>query len=107
MCVNLRVDGLVRFEIERHLLFFALVCENGPDEQDEAIGRNSVVELQPLLSTCDCGKHRESINARLDVGCGSVLLRQHGGRTGYLILEATDQPRIHWQVDPNAPLAAK
>ena len=37
-----------------------------------------VVELETSLSGGDGGKDRKPVDTRLDVGSGSVLVRQHG-----------------------------
>jgi hypothetical protein len=76
----------VRFEIEGYLLFLAFVGQYCPDEQNQTIWRNTVVQLQPLLSTGDRGQHRQSVDPGLDVRRSTVFLRQHGRDTGDLIL---------------------
>lgn len=81
-----RIDRLVRLEIEGHLLLLALVGQDGPDEQHETIGRDTVVKFETLLGTRDGSQYRLPVHTRLDVRCSTVLLRQHVCSTRNLIL---------------------
>jgi hypothetical protein len=74
------------FKIERNFLFLPLVGQDRPNEQDEAIWWDAVVQLQPLLGTGDRSQYGQSVNTGLDVGRSTVFLRQHSGDTGDLIL---------------------
>lgn len=76
----------MRFKIEGDLFFLAFVGQDRPDEQDQAVWWNTVVQLQPLLSTGDRGQHGQSVDPGLDVRRSTVFLRQHGGNAGDLIL---------------------
>ena len=80
----------MRFKIEGNFLFLAFVGQDRPDKQDEAIWWDTVVQLQPLLGTRDRSQYGQSVDTGLDVGRSTVLLRQHGGDTGDLILGIKD-----------------
>ena len=84
--MDVRIDRLVRLEIEGNFLFLAFVREDRADEENEAIRWYTVIKLQALLSTCDRCKHRQPVDARLDVGCGTVFLRKHGRSARDLVL---------------------
>ena len=84
--INSRIDWFMGFKIEGNLLFLALVSQDSPDKQDKPVWWHTVVELQSLLSTSDRSQHRLPIDSRLDVRGGTVLLRQHVGGSGDLIL---------------------
>ena len=83
---NSRIYGLVRFKVEGDLLFLAFIGQDCPDEQDQAVWWDTIVQLQPLLCAGDRGQYRQSVDPGLDVGRSTVLLRQHGGDTGDLLL---------------------
>ena len=76
----------MRFKVEGDLLFLAFIGQDCPDEQDQAVWWDTIVQLQPLLCAGDRGQYRQSVDPGLDVGRSTVLLRQHGGDTGDLIL---------------------
>lgn len=78
----------MRFEIERDLLFLAFVRKDCADEENQTIWGHAVVKLEALLGTSDSSQHREPIHTRLDVGGGTILLREHGGCTRYLVLRS-------------------
>ncbi len=87
MCgVNVRVDRLVRLEVEGNLLFLAFVCEDRSDEKNEAVWRYSVVQLQSLLGGGDGSKDGKTVDSRFDVGRSTVFLRQHSRYSRDLIL---------------------
>ena len=86
--VHIRVDGLVRLEIERDLLFLPLVGQNRADEQHEAVRWHTCVQLQTLLGTRNRSQNRETVDTGLDVGRSTVFLRQHRGNTRDLVLWA-------------------
>lgn len=97
---HLRVDRSVRLEIVSDLPLLSFVGEDGSDVEDETVRGNwggltqksapariekcrkivltLVVELETSLSGGDGGKDRKPVDTRLDVGSGSVLVRQHG-----------------------------
>ena len=83
---NVRVNGLMGLEIERDLLLLTFVGQDCTDEENEAIRRDTVVQLETLLCGRDGRKHRESVDTRFDVGSSPVLLRQHSRDSGNLIL---------------------
>ena len=83
---DLRVDRLVGFKIKGYFLFLSFFGQDGAYKQYQAIRRDSTVQLQPLLSTRDSCQDRETIDPGLDVGRSAVLLGQHGGGPGNLIL---------------------
>lgn len=83
----LRVNGLVRLEVERDLFLFTLVGEDSANEQDKPIGRDTIIEFESLLGARNSGEYGEAVNTGLDVGSRPEFLRQHGRRTRYLILE--------------------
>lgn len=80
----------MRFKVKGDLLFLAFVGQDCSDEQDKTVWWNAVVQLQSLLGTGDRGQYRQSIDPGLDVRRSTVLLRQHGGDTGDLILGIKD-----------------
>ena len=71
---DVRVDRLVGLEIERDLLLLTFVGQDCTDEENEAIRRDTVVQLETLLCGRDGRKHRESIDTGLDVRSRTVLL---------------------------------
>ena len=71
---HIRVDGLVRLKIKRHLLFLAFISQDSADEENEPVGRHSVIQLETLLSTRDGSQHRQPIDTRLDVRGRAVFL---------------------------------
>ena len=75
-------------KVEGHFLLLTFVRQDRPDEQHESIWGYTVVQLETLLGRRDGGEHRETINTGLDVGCRTVLLREHGRDSGDLILGA-------------------
>ena len=77
-------------KIERDLLLLAFVRQDRADKKHETIGRDTIVQLETLLSGRNGGEHGETIDPGFDVGGRSVLLRQHGRDTGNLIL----QPKV-------------
>ena len=84
--MHIRVNWLVGLKIERYFLFLAFICKDSPHEQNEAVWRYAVVQLQPLLGAGDGSEHRETIDTRFNVRRSTVLLRQHGRDTRDLIL---------------------
>ena len=74
-----RVDCLMRLKIERDLLLLSLVSQDGSYEQDQSVVGDSVVKLETLLSRSDGSQHGKSVHSGLDVGGGTVFLRQHVG----------------------------
>ena len=74
------------FEVERDFLFFTFVSQNCSNEKHEAIWGNTIVQFQPLLSACNCSKHRQTIDSRFDVWGRTKFLRQHRWYSGDLIL---------------------
>ena len=65
--LDARVDGLVRLEIERDLLFLSFIREDRSNEEHEAVGWDTVIQLETLLGRGDGCKHGETIDTRLDV----------------------------------------
>ena len=88
--MDVRIDRLVGLEVEGNFLFLALIREDGADEQHQTVRGHPVVQLETLLGGCDGGEHGETVDSGFDVGGRSILLRQHGGNTGNLIL----QPKV-------------
>jgi len=80
----------MRFKVERDLLFLAFVGQDRPNEQNQAVWWNTVVQFQPLLSAGDRGQHGQSVDSGLDIRRSAVFLRQHGGDTGDLVLGIKD-----------------
>jgi len=80
----------MRFKIEGDLLFLAFVGQDRPDEQDQAVWWNTIVQFQPLLGAGDRGQHGQSIDSGLYVRRSAVFLRQHGRDTGDLVLGIKD-----------------
>ena len=70
----------MRLKIERDLLLLSLVSQDGSYEQDQSVVGNSVVKLETLLSRSDGSQHGKSVYSGLDVGGGTVFLRQHVGK---------------------------
>lgn len=101
--LDVRVDGLVRLKIKRNFLFLAFVSEDRADEEHEAVGGHSVVELEPLLGAGDGCQDGETVDSGFNVGCCTVFLRQHGRRPRYLILPGCSVLRTRW-VQKNGPL---
>jgi hypothetical protein len=69
-----------RNELKRntaYLLLLTLIRQDGTAVDDETVWRRLVVELETLLSRGDGGKDRETVDTRLDVRGGTVLLRKH------------------------------
>ena len=58
MLKDARVDGLVRLEIERDLLFLSLIGQDRANEQHEAVGWYTIIQFQALLGTSDGREHR-------------------------------------------------
>jgi hypothetical protein len=64
--------------LRTHLLLLSLIRQDGTAVDDESVGRDLGVQLEPLLGRGDGGEDGETVDARLDVGRRAVLLRQHG-----------------------------
>lgn len=88
---DVRVDRLVRLEVKRHLLFLPFIRQDRTDEEHETVWWYTVVQLETLLGTGDGGEHRQPVHSRLDVGSGTVFLRQHRRYTRDLILQPIAQ----------------
>ena len=73
-CQHARINGLMRLEIEGDLLLLTFVGQDCTDEENEAIRRDTVVQLETLLCGRDGRKHRESVDTGLDVRSRTVLL---------------------------------
>jgi len=89
--IQRRVDGFERFEIDVDLFFFAVVGDDGAAVDDQAVGRDFVVELEPLLYGRDGGQDGESVDAGFDVGGGAELVGQHLAHPGDLVLGRDDE----------------
>jgi hypothetical protein len=83
---DVRVDGFVRFKVKRNLFLFSLVGEDSSHEQDETIGRDSIVKFETLLSAGNGCQYGKTIYSGLDVGRSPVLLRQQSRHAGNLVL---------------------
>lgn len=78
------VDGLERLEVDVDLSLLPLGGQDFTTVDDEPVRRYFVVELEALLGRCDGRQDRLSVNARFDVGRGTLwwrrrLDRQHQG----------------------------
>ena len=92
----------MRFKVEGDLLFLAFVGQDRPDEQDQAVRWNTIVQFQPLLSAGDRSQHGQSIDSGFDVRRSAVFLRQHGGDTGDLVLEIKNRNVSNQQPESTA-----
>ena len=84
----IRVDGLMRPRVKGDILFLTFAGEdgaNGADEEDEAVGRDTVVEHEELLGGGDGGEDGDCESV-LDVGRCAILLRQFGRDRTDLVL---------------------
>lgn len=81
-----RIDWFVRFEVKGNLLLLAFIRKDRAYKENQAVRGHTVVKLETLLSTGDSSEHGESVHTRLDVGGRTILLCEHSGCTGYLIL---------------------
>ena len=52
--VQRRVDWLERLKINVDALFFAVVSQDSATVQHQAVIRNAGIQLELLLSRCDC-----------------------------------------------------
>ena len=57
------IDGLERLKINVDLPFLSLGGNDFTTINDEAIRRHLVVQLQTLLSGCDCRQHRLTVDS--------------------------------------------
>ena len=92
--MDVRIDWLVRLEVEGNFLFLAFIRQDRADEQHQTVRGHPVVQLETLLGRGDGSEHGETVNPGLDVGGRSILLRQHGGDPGNLILQPKVSDRI-------------
>lgn len=72
------IDWFERLKVDVHLLFLALVRDDRPRVDDQAIRWDLGVQLQTLLGRRDCSQHRLTVHARLDVRRRAVLGLEHG-----------------------------
>ena len=89
--IQRRVDWFERFEIDVDLLLFPVVGDDGSAVDDQSVGRDFVVELEPLLHGRDGGQDGESVDAGFDVGGGAELVGEHLPYTRDLVLGWDDQ----------------
>lgn len=61
--VERRVDGLEGLKVDIDLLLLAVVGHDRAAVDDEAVGRDLGVELEPLLSGCNCAEHRQPVDS--------------------------------------------
>lgn len=85
------VNGPEGLEVERDFLLFTIVVDDGSRVEDETVGGDFVVKLQPLLSGGDGGEDGLAVDAGLDVGGGSVLVAEHLGDAGDLVARRHDE----------------
>ena len=75
--VERSVDRLEGLKVDVDLLLLALVGDDGSAVNDEAVGRNLGVELEPVLDRGDGAQDRQPVDSGLDVGRGTVLVGKH------------------------------
>ena len=61
--VERRVDRLEGLEVDVDLLFLALVGDDGAAVDDQAVGRNLGVELEPVLDRSDGAEDRQPVDS--------------------------------------------
>lgn len=71
------IDRPEWFEINVDLPLLPFGSQDFTTVDDKAIGRNLVVELEPLLGRSNGRQHRLTVDTRLDVRGCSVLFGQH------------------------------
>jgi len=86
-----RVDGSEGFEVDVDLAFFPVFGDDGPAVHDQSVGRALVVEFQALLRGGDGAQDTQSIDARLDIGGGSVFVAEHFVDAGNLVTGGDDE----------------
>lgn len=60
---DLRIDRFVGFKIKGYFLFFPFVGQDGTNEKNETVRRNTVVQFQTLLRASNSCEHGQSIDA--------------------------------------------
>lgn len=78
--VERSVDGLERLEINVNLALLSFRCDNFTTVHDKPIGRDLVVKLETLLSGGNGRQHGETVDTRLNVGGGTLIVRLGGVR---------------------------
>lgn len=83
-----RIDGLVWLKVKRNFSLLSFVGQDGSYEKDKPVGWDAIVEFETLLGGCDCCKHGQPVDTRLDVGGRAVFLSESSVHTRDLVLVA-------------------
>lgn len=67
------VDGLERLEVDVDPALLALAGDDFAAVDDEAIGRDTGVEFEALLSRSDGREDGETVHAGFDIGGGALV----------------------------------
>jgi hypothetical protein len=76
--VERRVDGLEGLEVDVDLALLALSGDDFTTVDNETIGRDLGVELETLLGRGNSRKDGETVDARFDVGGGTLKMSESG-----------------------------
>lgn len=85
------VDRLEGLEVDVDLPLLTLGCDDFTAVDDQAVGRDLGVELEPLLGGGNGGQDGETVDTRLDIGSGAELFSQHLGGARDLVLRRDDE----------------